>query len=148
MIDKQLLYDALAKKNSKPVEVVILGPSDSGKSTFLRQVTLFYGETYDADELRAYKAGINQTIRRNFNILYTVLKSSGRLQKFIPTIEDNLVTKILIQAALHLLSTQEKSFENLSISEAETVAKLWKSPQVKTFCSEYSSSIGLDDTAA
>lgn len=82
-IDAQLTKEAKERQKAVRYEVVLLGPGDSGKTTFLRQVTIFYGVAFTQDEYQDYKWGIIRNIRKNFLTLYLALELTGNLEKYL-----------------------------------------------------------------
>ena len=51
-IDRELLKQASAKEDI--VKLLLLGAGESGKSTFIKQMKIIYGDGYSTDELNNF----------------------------------------------------------------------------------------------
>lgn len=65
--------DQLIKKEKnnyrKKVKILLLGPGESGKSTFLKQLKIISGRSFTNEELKEYKTIIYNNILRSFQVL-------------------------------------------------------------------------------
>ena len=83
-IDQTIKSEHQAKLKQMNRDVVILGSADSGKTTYLRQITLYYGSQFSSHQVEQFKWGILRSIRKNIVILYQALLVSKRLDQYIP----------------------------------------------------------------
>ena len=76
-IDKELRDEAGRIKRDQGHEVILLGTSDSGKSTMMRQIALIHGTGFTATEREVYKSGIFNLLRQNSARLFQAGLANG-----------------------------------------------------------------------
>ncbi|CCM04111.1 uncharacterized protein FIBRA_06271 [Fibroporia radiculosa] len=72
-IDEQLKAERAALKKKKPVKVLLLGQSESGKSTTLKNFQLTYSPKSWAEERESWRIVIQLNITRNVNMILDLL---------------------------------------------------------------------------
>ena len=66
-IDRQIAEDRVRYRNQR--NVLLLGTPRSGKSTFLTQVNILYGEDFDNDELNEFRPTVYGEILKGMKVL-------------------------------------------------------------------------------
>ncbi len=115
-IDKQLKKERELRKSQKNVVVLLLGPSDSGKTTILKQFFLHFGKRYTDEERRAFRADIAQNVIKGMQALLAGLKFQ---------------TKELSGAATLVSQQNSSTTGELPHEICQAIKLLWSVPEVQ-----------------
>ncbi|KAJ3325421.1 hypothetical protein HDV06_004280 [Boothiomyces sp. JEL0866] len=78
IIDQQLLKDKQQYEKFKQVpKLLILGTGDSGKTTFLKQMSILDGKKYNADEIKTFRTAIIDQIVDSLKIIGGICQEKG-----------------------------------------------------------------------
>jgi GTPase SAR1 family protein len=116
------------------MKILILGASESGKSTISRQVKLLYCGGFTDDERSSMKPIIRVNVMADIQTLLATLKSSGQ------TIAPELL------GAVEFVSGLQLTEDELTRDVANEISRLWADPSLKAIY-EASSSMGFGDNA-
>ncbi|KAI8904768.1 guanine nucleotide binding protein, alpha subunit [Gorgonomyces haynaldii] len=122
-IDEMLRQDAEKLDPEKHLQILMLGPGDSGKTTILKQMKLLHGDGFTDAEREQAKLSIYQSILRTSRILVTSLIRSGR--------SFGERTNKLVEALLSMMS--KTNDRQIDTELCEMVAKLCTEPLVVAF---------------
>ncbi|KAJ3209637.1 Guanine nucleotide-binding protein G(o) subunit alpha [Clydaea vesicula] len=118
-IDEQIRKESNAKE--KISKLLLLGPGDSGKSTFNKQMRILYGEKFTEAEKEHYKKSIYENIIKTIQDIITGLENTG----FI--FEDEKLkecAKLIKEFVLN---------DSISPKIVNSIITLWKENSIKDF---------------
>ncbi|KAJ3380808.1 Guanine nucleotide-binding protein G(o) subunit alpha [Lobulomyces angularis] len=130
-IDEQIRKESNAKE--KISKLLLLGPGDSGKSTFNKQMRILYGEKFTEAEKEHYKKSIYENIIKTIQDIITGLENTG----FI--FEDEKLkecAKLIKEFVLN---------DSISPKIVNSIITLWKENSIKDF---HKSNSYLQETAS
>ncbi|KAI8607097.1 guanine nucleotide binding protein, alpha subunit, partial [Chytriomyces sp. MP71] len=76
-IDKRLQLELDQKRKEASINVLLLGPGESGKSTILKQMKIIYKVGFSHEELQFFRATLIENV---FQCVQTVVDAMERLQ--------------------------------------------------------------------
>jgi GTPase SAR1 family protein len=155
-IDKQIKAEKEKLNKQKVSKLLLLGSSESGKSTVLKQLKIIHGKGLE-DERSQYRRIVHLNVLTAMKALTNALTSFGyslhpnnsiHLEKFnrLNSVKDSLNrNSISVQAAVKDSSLDDNAYQ-LFMEHAEAIKALWKDPAIKK-AYEHASEIGLQDSA-
>lgn len=67
LIDRQLCKDK--SRLRRTIKILLLGPGESGKSTFIKQMRIINGREFQSDEIKMYKGIIYENVIKGMKVL-------------------------------------------------------------------------------
>jgi hypothetical protein len=118
----------------RQVKVLFVGPPGSGKSTFLKQLKLLYGQAWNADELLSLKPAVFANIVQNMRLLLKYAQRNG------------FDMGDLADAANTFISLPDDA--DLTGENGKLVKELWANPGVKEAWSKRFGCLALESLEA
>ncbi|CAG8569030.1 31745_t:CDS:2 [Racocetra persica] len=155
-IDKQLKAEREERDKQKTAKLLLLGSSESGKTTVLKQLKIIHGKGL-SDERQRYRRIVHLNVLTAIKALANALVTLGytikpenkqHLDRIInlTTIKNTLNrNSITVQAAIRDQQLDDNS-QDLFMENINTVMALWNDPAIKQ-CYNSASEIGLQDSA-
>ncbi|RIA90594.1 guanine nucleotide binding protein, alpha subunit [Glomus cerebriforme] len=155
-IDKQIKAEKERISKQKLARLLLLGSSESGKSTVLKQIKIIHGNGLE-DERQQYRRIVHLNVLTAMKALTNALTSFGytldssnliHLEKFsrLNSVKDSLNRNSMsVQAAVRDARLDDNAFQ-LFMEHSEAIKALWKDPAIiKAY--DHASEIGLQDSA-
>ncbi|CAG8598600.1 17930_t:CDS:2 [Funneliformis caledonium] len=155
-IDKQIKAEKEQLEKQKVAKLLLLGSSESGKTTVLKQLKIIHGKGLE-DERNQYRRIVYLNILTAMKALTSALANLGytldpknlvHLQKFskLNSVKDSLNrNSISVQAAIQDAKLDDDAFQ-LFTEHAEGIIELWKDSAIRK-AYKHASEIGLQDSA-
>ncbi|PFX27361.1 Guanine nucleotide-binding protein G(t) subunit alpha-2 [Stylophora pistillata] len=140
--DIDALLDEERELKEKEVQLLILGSGCSGKTTFLKQLQILYGEGYTEKERREFKPVIYGNVRRAMIRILEAMEEIGLTFEI-----EELNTKDLHQELLEHADSEDSENNNFSLTDRVLLlTKFWNDSSVKT-CFDQRNLFYIDDSA-
>ncbi|CAG8535901.1 6180_t:CDS:2, partial [Cetraspora pellucida] len=155
-IDKQLKAEREEKDKQKTAKLLLLGSSESGKTTVLKQLKIIHGQGL-SDERQRYRRIVHLNVLTAIKALANALTALGypikpenkqHLDRIVnlSTIKNTLNrNSITVQAAIRDQQLDDNS-QDFFMENINSVIALWNDPAIKK-CYNSASEIGLQDSA-
>ncbi|GBB91613.1 hypothetical protein RclHR1_00190026 [Rhizophagus clarus] len=155
-IDKQIKAEKERLSKQKLARLLLLGSSESGKTTVLKQLKIIHGNGLE-DEREQYRRIVHLNVLTAMKALTNALTSFGytidssnsaHLEKFsrLNSVKDSLNrNSISVQAGIKDSRLNDNAFQ-LFMEHSEAIKALWKDPAIIK-AHEHASEIGLQDSA-
>ncbi|CAI2183452.1 10268_t:CDS:2 [Funneliformis geosporum] len=155
-IDKQIKAEKEKLEKQKVAKLLLLGSSESGKTTVLKQLKIIHGKGLE-DERNQYRRIVFLNVLTAMKALTGAIANLGyaldpgnlvHLQKFnkLNSVKDSLNrNSISVQAAIQDARLDDDAFQ-LFTEHAEGIIELWKDPAIRN-AYKHASEIGLQDSA-
>ncbi|CAG8707752.1 24661_t:CDS:2 [Gigaspora margarita] len=155
-IDKQLKAEREEREKQKMAKLLLLGSSESGKTTVLKQLKIIHGRGL-SDERQRYRRIVHLNVLTAIKALAHALVTFGyplkpenqqHLDRIVnlATIKNTLNrNSITVQAAIRNQQLDDNSLD-LFAENMNSVVALWSDPAIKK-CYNSASEIGLQDSA-
>ncbi|CAG8579033.1 9359_t:CDS:2 [Ambispora leptoticha] len=157
-IDRQLKAEKEEMEKTKSAKLLLLGSSESGKTTVLKQLKIIHGNGLE-EERRQYARIVHLNVLTAMKALTSELESSGNslddpkneehLEKFqmLTTIKVTLNRNSLtVQAAIRDKKSDDDTASETFREHSESIQALWSDAAIRK-CFEKASNIGLQDSA-
>lgn len=92
-INEQIQKDAIKMKSDNTIRILLLGSGDSGKTTFLKQMKLLYGEPFTSIEVAAYGFEVQKNVYDSIGLIIDAFEP--KLQKFSQSVDPKHVIQLL-----------------------------------------------------
>ncbi|RHZ82675.1 hypothetical protein Glove_106g5 [Diversispora epigaea] len=156
-IDRQLKAEKEEKDKQKDAKLLLLGSSESGKTTVLKQLKIIHGKGLEAERqqyrrivyiniLTAMKALTNAVTDLGYKL--KIENNQQHLEKFqkLTSIKESLnCNSFTIQAAMKDQKLDDDALD-LYREHVDSIKALWNDPTIKK-CYNSASEIGLQDSA-
>lgn len=139
IIDKQIKLESKQKSIMSDARVLILGPSDAGKSTILRQMTLSFGKGIPEDEIVKYRTAIYETLIAIMQLLILTYKHEYGA----------VINSREYEMSAQFLQNFDGDLENEPLSDdvRDSILEVWANEDIGTIGLEKWSSIIFPDSA-
>eukprot|EP00123_Amoebidium_parasiticum_P001629 comp12775_c0_seq1/m.7903 comp12775_c0_seq1/g.7903 ORF comp12775_c0_seq1/g.7903 comp12775_c0_seq1/m.7903 type:complete len:388 (-) comp12775_c0_seq1:145-1308(-) len=146
-IDEELAREKDRRKRER--RLLVLGSADSGKSTFIKQMKIIYGNGYTKEELQAQRKNVYRNVMTSFEVIEGAMRQFGLT---CGTPEDD---QILQQLRTHAEELRlDSPLNGLDVSDAEftdhwmpNLVRLWATDGVQEAVRR-GSEVALMDSAA
>nr|XP_058953948.1 guanine nucleotide-binding protein G(t) subunit alpha-2-like [Pocillopora verrucosa] len=140
--DIDALLDKERELKEKEVQLLILGSGCSGKTTFLKQLRILYGDGYTEKERKEFKPVIYGNVRRAMIRILEAMEEIG-----LTFANEELSTKDLHQELLEHADSEDSENNNFSLADrVPLLTKFWNDSSVQT-CFGQRNLFYIDDSA-
>lgn len=113
------------KSHTDTIQVLLLGTSDSGKSTFLKQLRIRYGTPFTGEELNNYKILIHKNV---INLIQSLCKAANKMYPSDDILKSDAFKLINVEDVVFSANRQQTHLDD---SLVKACKKLWGSRTFK-----------------